>query len=178
MTDETTLYCAIHPNIETSLRCNRCDKPICSKCAIHTPTGYRCRECVHNQQKIFNTANWYDYLLGFLIATGLSYLGSLIAPKMGFFVLFLAPLVGMIIAEGVRFVTQRRRSKQLFITIAVGALIGSLPVLVFQIISLIMFLAQIDFTFNLLFSTLWHGAYAVMVTSTVYYRISGLAFNR
>ena len=35
-------YCANHPGVETSLRCNKCGKPICAKCAVRTPTGYRC----------------------------------------------------------------------------------------------------------------------------------------
>jgi hypothetical protein len=43
---ETVLHCYVHPNRETSLRCNNCDRPICAACAIRTPTGYRCRECV------------------------------------------------------------------------------------------------------------------------------------
>ena len=66
------VYCANHPGVETSLRCNNCGKPICARCAIHTPTGYRCAECVRGQQKIFNTARWVDYLLGFI--TGILFL--------------------------------------------------------------------------------------------------------
>ncbi len=50
-------YCANHPTVETTLRCNRCDKPICPKCAVKSPVGYRCRECVKSQQKIFDTAD-------------------------------------------------------------------------------------------------------------------------
>jgi hypothetical protein len=60
------LYCANHPQTPTSLRCNRCEKPICPKCAVKTPIGYRCKECVRGQQKIFDTAQWYDYPLAFL----------------------------------------------------------------------------------------------------------------
>ncbi len=178
MTESTIQYCTNHPNTETNLRCNRCEKLICSKCAVHTPTGYRCKDCVRSQQKVFETAIWYDYLFGFFFAGLISYLGSLIAPRLGFFVLFLAPIVGMVIAEGSRFITRRRRSKPLFITISAGALLGGLPLLLQQIISLLFFLSQPDFTFGFLFSALWHGAYVVIVTSTVYYRISGLTFNR
>ena len=69
MTEETTtLYCYVHPNRETGLRCNRCERPICADCAVLTPTGYRCRECVREQKKVFDTAEWYDYLLGFVVA--------------------------------------------------------------------------------------------------------------
>ncbi|MGE5777617.1 MAG: B-box zinc finger protein, partial [Chloroflexota bacterium] len=72
MTESTTLHCYIHPNRETSLRCNNCDRPICVSCAVRTPTGYRCRECVKGQLKIFDTAEWYDYISGFIVAAFIS----------------------------------------------------------------------------------------------------------
>ena len=34
------------------LRCNRCDKPICYDCAVRTPVGYRCKECVRASSKV------------------------------------------------------------------------------------------------------------------------------
>ncbi len=40
------LYCYRHPQVETTLRCNRCNKPICPKCAQRTPVGFRCPDCV------------------------------------------------------------------------------------------------------------------------------------
>ena len=61
--DGYTLFCANHPDRETSLRCNRCEKPICSKCAVRTPTGYRCKECVRGQQKVFDTAENQDFIV-------------------------------------------------------------------------------------------------------------------
>jgi len=85
---EETLYCANHPNVETSLRCRSCEKPICAKCAVLTPTGYKCKECVRGQQKVFNTAVWYDYVLAFVIAGVLSYIGSLITGRLGWFIIF------------------------------------------------------------------------------------------
>lgn len=43
------LYCAKHPNEPTYLRCARCDKPICAKCRVSTPVGFRCYECANLQ---------------------------------------------------------------------------------------------------------------------------------
>jgi hypothetical protein len=37
--------CAYHPNTETRLRCSRCGKPICPRCAVRTPVGLRCPDC-------------------------------------------------------------------------------------------------------------------------------------
>jgi len=39
------MRCATHPDIETNLRCGKCNKPICPKCMVQTPVGARCREC-------------------------------------------------------------------------------------------------------------------------------------
>ncbi len=39
-------HCYRHPDVETGLRCNRCNKPICPQCAQRTPVGFRCAECI------------------------------------------------------------------------------------------------------------------------------------
>jgi membrane associated rhomboid family serine protease len=38
--------CARHPEVETGLRCNRCNTPICPRCAERTPVGFRCPDCI------------------------------------------------------------------------------------------------------------------------------------
>jgi membrane associated rhomboid family serine protease len=43
--DEVT-YCYGHPNTPTKLRCSRCDRPICGRCAIPASVGQHCPECV------------------------------------------------------------------------------------------------------------------------------------
>jgi hypothetical protein len=37
--------CANHPGVPTYLRCARCEKPICARCRVATPVGYRCFDC-------------------------------------------------------------------------------------------------------------------------------------
>ena len=46
LAEDETVYCSYHPNVETGLRCNKCGKPICVKCARRTPVGYRCPDCI------------------------------------------------------------------------------------------------------------------------------------
>ena len=41
----TIVACARHPEVETALRCSRCDTPICPRCLVQTPVGARCRDC-------------------------------------------------------------------------------------------------------------------------------------
>lgn len=159
----TPVYCANHPTVETNLRCNRCEKPICSKCAILTPTGYRCQECVRSQQKVFDTAVWYDYIFAIAIGFILSYIGSRIVSYIGFFTIFVAPIAGMIIAEAIRAAIRRRRSNLLFILSGIAVALGAL-------IPIILWLAWGFLSLTLV----WLGVYAFMVTSTVYYRLRGI----
>lgn len=174
MTQTTeTLYCYVHPNRATSLRCNNCNRPICAQCAIHTPTGYRCRECVKGQQKVFNTSEWYDYVAGFIVAAFLSGVGSFLVTlvsRIGFIGWFLivlgAPTAAVIIAEGVRSVTRKHRSRPLFITVAAGVVLGALPIILYELL-----------TFNV-FSILFQIIYLVIAVPVVYSRLSGIQLFR
>ncbi|MGC1377375.1 MAG: B-box zinc finger protein [Anaerolineales bacterium] len=169
MSQNTAITCANHPNVETTLRCNRCEKPICAKCAVRMPTGYRCRECVKAALKIFDTAEWYDYPLGFLAAAFLSLIASGLLNLLGFisyigviFVFVAAPTAGLIISEGVRMAIRRHRSGALYTTVFVGLVLGALPIVLANLI-----------VFNL-FGLIIQGIYLVMVVPTVYSRLSGL----
>ena len=173
-TTTETLYCYVHPSRETTLRCNNCERPICAQCAVRTPTGYRCRECVKGQQKAFNTSEWYDYVTGFIVAALLSavagFLVTLIS-GIGFFDWFLiaagAPTAGVFIAEGVRLVTGRRRSRPLFITVAIGVVVGALPVILVQLLVL-----------GNMFGVLFQIIYLVIAVPVVYSRLSGIQLFR
>ena len=68
--------CAYHPTVEATLRCNRCDKPICIKCAVRTPVGYRCKACINEQQETFYSAFWYDYVLAAVVSLPLAAFAS------------------------------------------------------------------------------------------------------
>ena len=169
-TEPATLYCENHPHTETSLRCNRCEKPICTKCAVLTPTGYRCTECVKVQQKNFDTATSIDYILAISIALILTYIGSLLASRIGFFTIFLAPIAGIVIAEAIRRAVRRRRSKRLFqATAAATAFAGLLPV--FSVLAF----TGLSIGFTGLFFFIWPIVFTVLVTSTVYYRLAGIS---
>ena len=45
------LYCYGHPKEPTRLRCSRCDRPICGRCAIPASVGQHCPECVAEARK-------------------------------------------------------------------------------------------------------------------------------
>ncbi len=171
------MYCANHPTVETTLRCNRCNKPICAKCAVLTPTGYRCKECVRGQQKIFVTAHTYDYPLAFVVAAILAYIGSFSA-MLGFFVIFLAPIAGGIIGEAIRRITGRRRAKLLFQLAAAGAILGALlPILFRGGLALLVALmgGGAGYGFGGLLGLIWYGVYLILMVPSMYYRLSGIS---
>ena len=173
MTESTTLYCYVHPTRETALRCNNCERPICAQCAVRTPTGYRCKECVRERQKTFETAEWYDFVFGFIIAAVLSAIAAFLVTLIGgigFFGWFLiaagAPTAAVAIAEGVRRATNRRRSRALFITIAIGIVLGALPVILIQVLK------------GDLFGIVFQVIYLIIATPVVYTRLSGIQLFR
>lgn len=174
MSDSPTekMYCYNHPQRETVLRCNRCERPMCTSCAVLTPTGYRCKECVRGQQKVFETARWWDYPIAVVVAGALGVVGSLVSNMLGFFILFLAPVAGMIIAEAVRLVTRRRRGKWLPLAAAGAALVGCL----FSPVYLAIFTFLASFTTGLasLIGVLWPALFGILCASTVYYRLKGI----
>jgi hypothetical protein len=172
-TEPTVLYCENHPQTETTLRCSRCEKPICAKCAVLTPTGYKCKECVHSQQKVFDTAQWYDYPLVFGVAVILSYIASLICNRLGFFTILIAPVAGTVIAEAVRAVLRRRRSNKLFRLAAAAVVIGGLPIIL-QYLAILLTTGGMGVVLGMI----WVGVYIVLATPTAYYRLAGIQIRR
>jgi hypothetical protein len=71
-----------------------------------------------------------------------------------------APTAGVIISEGVRMATRKHRSRALFITIAVAVVLGSLPVILFNLTNL--------------YGLIFQGIYLALVLPTVFYRLSGI----
>jgi membrane associated rhomboid family serine protease len=43
---EDVTYCVGHPDTPTKLRCSRCERPICGRCAIPATVGQHCPWCV------------------------------------------------------------------------------------------------------------------------------------
>ncbi len=107
--DDGTLYCYRHPRSETYVRCGRCDQPICPKCAVQGPVGFRCKQCGLVKSATFSSFTPQQLLLGLGTSLGggliLGYLGG----QLGFYSIFLAFFAGAFIAEGfVRFVGLKR----------------------------------------------------------------------
>ena len=175
MTDDSILFCYVHPDRETLLRCNKCERPICTQCAVLTPTGYRCKECIRSQQKTFETAQSSDLVIAPILAAIIAMIGSFFSRYLGFFTIFLAPFIGLVIVEVSRWVTQKRRSILLTRLITGAALLGSLPLLMISILRLLSFFqAGAGLSLVGLLPLIWQAAYTFLVASSVYYRLAGI----
>jgi membrane associated rhomboid family serine protease len=42
--------CAWHPETETGLSCQRCERPICAKCLVEASVGFQCPQCAKDKQ--------------------------------------------------------------------------------------------------------------------------------
>lgn len=136
--DDGPLYCVNHPNVETMLRCNRCGRPVCTRCVVQTPVGYRCKQCVGQQQAAFFTGGVVDYVLGAIIALVLGGIASYLISLTGlwFIALILGPTIGIGIAEAVRFAVRRRRSRYLWAVVAGAMVLSAVPALLVSLFSL------------------------------------------
>ncbi|MGB4595709.1 MAG: hypothetical protein WBI14_07360 [Anaerolineaceae bacterium] len=155
------------------LRCNKCNKPITPETAILTPTGYRCRECVRGQQKIFDTTKSVDLVIGFVVAAVIAFAGSWLANRIGFITLLLAPGVGMLISNVVRMLVKRRRSRALNTAVMAGAIVGCLPILLMLVLRLIGSLSGVLPGFSAALPLIWQVLYSVVVPSSVLAQMRG-----
>ena len=141
--DSGLTVCYRHPDVETGLRCNRCGKPICPKCARRTPVGFRCPDCIREQEDKYYSGGNLDYVVAAVIAFPLSLIAAalftFILGGFGFFIilitLFAAPAVAGFIAEAVRWGVGRRRSRYLRHVVVISLILGTVPFLLFLLLA-------------------------------------------
>lgn len=122
-------FCAVHPDRETALRCNRCERLMCAECAVLTPVGYRCRECVRQHDDKFFKGTTADYGIVFGVSVILSALGMFLLSLVGGFLLFVILLgfpIGGAIGEVALRLTGRRRGRYSGQVAIAGVVVGVL----------------------------------------------------
>ena len=133
--EESVTYCEVHPDRETTLRCNKCGRLMCVECAVQTPVGYRCRECVRAHEDKFYSGTDTDYLIIFAVCAVLTMIGGAILGNLPLlFLLFLGIIVGSAIGELALRAVKRRRGRYSSQVAVGGVIVGgvlSFPALVF-----------------------------------------------
>ncbi len=149
------LYCVNHPKVETYLRCNKCGRPICVKCAVRTPVGYRCRDCINAQQRVFYADfRPIHYMVAAAVALPLALVAGWLVPSLGWYAIILGPLAGGGIANVAHWAIGRRRGQYTWLVVCGCIVVGVLPQLVLSLLPL--------------------GGLAVDPTGAMYYVTGGL----
>jgi uncharacterized membrane protein len=169
------MYCINHPNAETYLRCNKCGQPICIKCAVLTPVGYRCKDCVRVQQQVFYTGfRPVHYLVAAAVALPLALVAGWLIPSLGWYAIVLGPLVGMGIAQVAHWAIQRRRGQYIWLLVCACIVVGALPRLLLWLLSLVGQVANpagATYYAGGLLGLLWTIVYVVAATGAAYARL-------
>jgi uncharacterized membrane protein len=165
------MYCINHPHVETYLRCNKCGQPICARCAVLTPVGYRCKDCVRVQQQVFYAGfRPIHYLVAAVVALPLALVAGWLIPSLGWYAIVLGPLVGMGIAQVAHWAIQRRRGQYIWLVVCACIVVGALPRLMLSLLSLVGQVANPYYASGLL-GLLWTVVYVVAATGAAYARL-------
>ncbi len=173
LAEDQPLVCYRHPDTETNLRCNRCNRPICVKCANRTSVGYRCPECLREIEAEYFNAKSSDYILASAVAFPLSlvagYLITLFGGGFGFFFFFIVAAVGSGIGTLIARLTFRaigRRRGRYMPRLIAGLIVagGLLPALFFGLVAL-----MFGGGFGGLTLLLMPGIYSFVAGSAAYY---------
>lgn len=122
--DETPLYCYNHPNEPTYLRCGRCERPICARCRVSTPVGFRCFECANVQVLPTYAIDSSVYLKAALFGLGAAALAGVVLGLLPAFEFWAALLMGIVVPEAVAFASNQKRGPGLQIVAGVCVIFG------------------------------------------------------
>lgn len=116
--------CTFHPEVETRLSCSKCGTPICPRCMVSTPVGYRCPDCAG-----VRGLPTYETSLAVLIKAGV--IGALIASLVGVlwgyypqWQFYLALILGFGVAEGMAWAANYKRGRDLQIAAIACVMLG------------------------------------------------------
>jgi hypothetical protein len=120
------LFCYRHPERETWVRCGRCDRPICTRCAMQGPVGSRCKQCGTLAFDPLTSFTPIQLVGGIAVAVGAGVIAGYLSGRIGFFSVIVAWFAGGIIAELVTRVTGYKRGPVMLAIVCGGILAGSL----------------------------------------------------
>lgn len=124
--DDGPLYCYRHPNRETYVRCGRCDRPICSSCAMQGPVGFRCRQCGKPARDPLTSLTARQLGMAAAIAVGGGLIIGLIGAQFGWLSLIIAFFGGSFTAEGIRRAIGYKQGPRLLAVAVGGVLLGTI----------------------------------------------------
>ena len=123
------LFCYRHPTRETYIRCGRCERPICTSCAMLGPVGSRCKTCGKPAFDPLTSFTPFQLVAGGGLSIGGGFVGGLLGSSTGgIFGILVGFFVGGLLAEAVMRVVGFKRGPIMIAMvmggIAIGAVLG------------------------------------------------------
>ncbi len=169
------MRCERH-NVETVLRCGKCEKPICPDCTVFGPVGARCRECSSNKSSPLFQVRADKLIFGSVVATTAAFaVGYLLVSThmgLGFFGLWIALAGGGFVGEALLRTTERKRGTKMEIAAGVSTGLGALlAMIVFNLTN------GAPFSVGLIFIELQHSPfYFVSIVVLICAAVSRIRF--
>lgn len=124
--DDGRMFCYRHPERETWLRCGRCERPICTGCAMQGPVGSRCRQCGKPAFDPLTSFTLQQVLLGLGVALAAGAVMGFLASRFGWIAIIVAFFAGGLIVEAVRRVAGYKTGPVMSAIVFGGIIVGTL----------------------------------------------------
>ena len=116
------MQCARHPQVETFVRCGKCDQPICPNCMVSGPVGVRCRNCGRQNLDAIMRGSPSQYLIGSLCAFVSAFLLGWLSHVLVF---WLGSVYGYLVGEATLRGGGRKRGLGMQLIAGAAAAVGS-----------------------------------------------------
>ena len=118
------LRCYRPPERETYMRCGRCDRPICTKCGLQGPVGFRCRDCGQLAHDRLTSFTPLQVLTVLGLGAGIAAASTLVGGQLGYFGLLLGFFAGTLTAELSNRMIGYKRGPVMIGLMSVGIVLG------------------------------------------------------
>jgi hypothetical protein len=112
-TDDFDVKCTYHPNVSTRLRCSRCEKPICPRCMVATPIGYRCPDCARGPKPAIYQASPTGIVRGAAVGAAVAVTIGVLWGLFPNWEFYWCLILGFGISESISWATKYKRGSEL-----------------------------------------------------------------
>jgi hypothetical protein len=138
--------------------------------------GYRCRACVNAQQQAFYAGFRPGYyVIAGIVALPLSLMAGWLIPRLGWYAIFLGPIVGGGIAEASRWAIGRKRGAYTWLVVCGSIVVGALPTILLSLLSFVGLMVSAPGVLASLagglLRLLWVGIYLLTAVGAAYARL-------